>query len=111
MVLTETTCNLLEEVRLAIEVLIGSRIRLRRVLLEKGLASGSCQVFGLGQLFSCSFSKGGDHLAFIELAGVKYDVTFEDTYFPGDTVKMIMSGVGRVWIKGLSFASRQEEFA
>jgi hypothetical protein len=50
-------------------------------------------------------------LAFIELAGVKYDVTFEDTYFPGDTVKMIMSGVGRVWIKGLSFASRQEEFA
>ena len=124
LVLTATTCEILENLRLSIEVLKGVRVRFKHVQLERGLQSGSASVYLLDgeqetEETVLAFMSSHTHELRFQFGTRQYFRYSDDTdwFFSRmdcpSTVRVIganrTSGEVSVWRVGRSFHDRWEE--
>ncbi len=107
LILTAGTCLLLENLRLILEVLYGSRIRFKHIHLDKGLQSGQGCIYVDGQEIEISFIHRPDGQSDIWTKDDMYYARFDNPH----TVRVInMRFSSRTnWVVGTSHSDRHEE--
>lgn len=111
LILTATTCRILEGIRLAIEVWNGAPIRFEQVELEKGLRSGRGLVFlGSGDL-TFTFTtelRAYEQVIQFDIAG-KWWVARINSMHEVCVIESHYIGKPGMWWVGTSFADRHKE--
>lgn len=106
LILTATTCALLEKLRVILEVLYGSRIRFKHFHLHDGLQTGRGSVYVDGQELNLTFEELHKDEFCIMTDDERYTARFDSP----DTIRVIQyCGNPPIWTVGTAWDDRHGE--
>ncbi len=119
--LTDGTCNTLEDLCLSLEVLMGARVRYKRLHFERGLLSGSGVFTACGEEHELLFDKRRGRESVLPFFDVRIDGKWYVARFDSPEQVRVIATTGSlergdadfkasmVWTVGTSATDRREE--